>query len=143
MTLAKPTTSRALPKDVAKAFEAQPVKERAKLLLVRDLIFETAERTPGVGALTETLKWGEPAYLTEETKSGSTIRLGVPRGREQTCALYFICSTSLVDSFRSQFADDLTFDGDRAILLDTSKRLPKRALRACISMALTYHQNKH
>jgi hypothetical protein len=35
--------------------------------------------TPGVGALHETLKWGQPAYLTPETRSGTTLRLGVPK----------------------------------------------------------------
>lgn len=46
---------------------------------MRRLIVATAAETSGVGPLTEMLKWGEPAYLTEATVSGSTIRLGLPK----------------------------------------------------------------
>jgi hypothetical protein len=49
------------------------------LLALRRVIFATAAATPGVGVLTETLKWGEPAHVTAETASGSTIRLGWSR----------------------------------------------------------------
>jgi hypothetical protein len=61
---------------VAAAFSIFPAGVRARLLEVRELIFETAADIKGVGPLTETLKWGEPAYLTQATGSGSTIRLG-------------------------------------------------------------------
>ena len=37
---------------------------RARLLVLRELIFDTAEKTEGVGEIEETLKWNEPAYLT-------------------------------------------------------------------------------
>ena len=47
---------------------------REKLLLVRTLIFDIAKQTPVVGEIEETLKWGEPSYLTKN-KSGSTITL--------------------------------------------------------------------
>ncbi len=66
--------SRPMPAGVAAAFSVFPDRVRARLLEVRDLIFETAASAGGVGPLTETLKWGEPAYLTEATGSGSTIR---------------------------------------------------------------------
>jgi len=43
---------------VAAVFAAYPARVRAKLLALRRLILETAAKTPGVGALEETLKWG-------------------------------------------------------------------------------------
>ena len=61
---------------VARAFEACPAPARARLLALRELIFRTAAETPGMGGFDETLKWGEPAYLTAASKSGSTIRIG-------------------------------------------------------------------
>ena len=54
-----------IPTAVAAAFATFPVPVRDRLLHVRDLIFDTASQTDGVGALEETLKWGEPAYLTQ------------------------------------------------------------------------------
>ena len=59
---------------VAETFNAYPPKIRKRLIALRSLIFETADKTEGVGALEETLKWGEPAYLTSKSKSGSTVR---------------------------------------------------------------------
>ena len=61
---------------VARAFAACPAPARARLLALRDRIFRTAAETPGMGGFDETLKWGEPAYLTAASKSGSTIRIG-------------------------------------------------------------------
>ena len=60
---------------VAKIFAAYPPKLRKRLLAVRQMIFDVAKQTEGVGKLQETLKWGEPAYVTTETGSGSTIRI--------------------------------------------------------------------
>jgi hypothetical protein len=60
---------------VEAAFDAYSKPVKAKLLALRRLIFDTAKATKGVGALEETLKWGQPSYLTPETKSGSTIRI--------------------------------------------------------------------
>jgi hypothetical protein len=60
---------------VEAAFDAYPKPLKPKLLALRRLILDTARTTSGVGALEETLKWGQPSYLTPETKSGSTIRI--------------------------------------------------------------------
>ena len=66
-------TNDPMPADVAAVFSGFPERVRRRLLEVRDLIFETAADIEGVGPLTETLKWGEPAYLTRATGSGSTF----------------------------------------------------------------------
>jgi hypothetical protein len=60
---------------VARVFAAYPPEVRWKLGALRELIFATAAATEGVGTLEETLRWGEPAYVTSQTKSGSTIRI--------------------------------------------------------------------
>jgi hypothetical protein len=128
--------------DVAATFSAFPERVRARLLELRDLIFETAATIEGVGPLTETLKWGEPAYLTEATRSGSTIRLGWFRSSERECAVLFNCRTTLMDDFRSQFPDVFAYEKNRAILLDAREPLPKAPLSACLGMALTYHRRR-
>jgi hypothetical protein len=81
-------TSLPVPDAVAEALGrySEPVKLR--LLQVRDLIFAVAAETEGVGPLTETLKWGEPAYLTEASRSGTTIRLGVSKSAPDQCAVF-------------------------------------------------------
>ncbi|EAR24706.1 hypothetical protein A20C1_11526 [marine actinobacterium PHSC20C1] len=130
-----------MPSEVEATFNDWDEPMRGELLLLRDLILATAAETDGVGAITETLKWGEPAYLTSETRSGSTIRLA-PTNAKSThdYAMFFICSTNLVSDFRAQFGDTFTYEGDRAVLFTVGDTLPINELRECVRMALTYHQ---
>lgn len=106
------------------------------------MIFEVAMKTPGVGRLQETLKWGEPAYVTAESGSGSTIRINQRKGSEDEYAIYFHCQTTLIDTFRALFPDAFAFEGNRAIVFRKEQTVPKKELRHCIHMALTYHQRK-
>jgi hypothetical protein len=114
---------------------------RRSLLALRKLIFDTAASTAKVGELEETLKWGEPAYLTP-SKSGSTMRINWKRSSPSQYALCFICHTNLIETFRMLFPDDFTFEGNRAIVFHQAEPLPKDALAFCIAAALTYHLNK-
>lgn len=125
---------------VAHSFEAFPPGVRKKLLRLRELIFKVAAATPGVGELEETLKWGEPAYLTSQSKSGSTVRIGWKKSKPSQYAVYFNCQTTLVDSFRTLFPDDFSFEGNRALVFDETDAVPTDALAHCIGAALTYHR---
>ena len=123
--------------DVAARFASFPDPTRQGLLTLRRLIYETAETTPKVGRLEETLKWGQPAYLTPHSKSGSTIRLGLPK-----CggfAIYTHCQTSILADFRTQFPDDFVYEGNRAIHFRDGEALPLEKLRLLVRHALTYH----
>jgi hypothetical protein len=131
-----------MPVNVVAVFSAFPERVRAHLLEIRDLLFETAAAMEGVGPLTETLKWGEPAYLTQATGSGTTVRLGRSRSSERECAVLFNCRTTLADDFRSQFPNVFAYEKNRAILLDARKPLPKAPLSTCLGMALTYHRRR-
>jgi hypothetical protein len=126
---------------VAQVFNSYPPAIRRKLLVLRQLIFDTAQSTAGVGALEETLKWGEPAYVTP-SKSGSTIRINWKRSAPSQYALCFICHTNLVETFRMLFPNDFTYDGNRAIVFHQAEALPVETLAFCIAAALTYHSNK-
>lgn len=128
-----------LPEPVAQALARYPEPVRHRLLTIRELIFTIAAQTNGVGPLTETLKWGEPAYLTEASRSGSTIRLGMVRSAPDKCAVLFNCQTTLIDTFRAHFADDFTFEGNRALLLPATAPVPATPLALCLRAALTYH----
>jgi uncharacterized protein DUF1801 len=122
-------------------FEAYPQPVKSRLLALRRLIFDTADTTKGVGALEEALKWGQPSYLTAESKSGSTIRIDQVKAEAGRYAVYFHCQTDLVETFRELYPE-LRYSGNRAILLDAGEKLPEAALRHCIALALTYHARK-
>ena len=141
MTDARPRLPE-MPRDVVQAFDAFPTAVRRRLLQARRLIFETATKLEGVGPLTETLKWGEPAYLTEATGSGSTIQLGWFKSSDKDCAVFFNCQTTLVETFRERFPDIFAFEKNRAILLSASGPLPRTPLATCLAAALTYHQSR-
>lgn len=129
------------PPDVAASLGACPAAARAHLSALRALIFETAAARPEIGALTETLKWGQPSYLTEQTKSGTTIRLGWAEDGA-SISLFVHCQTSLVGEWRQRYDDALTFVGNREISIPTDAELPRAPLQHCVAMALTYHARK-
>jgi hypothetical protein len=127
---------------VKAVFESYPAPSRAKLLVLRELIFATAAATPAVGELEETLKWGEPAYATTKSKSGSLVRIAYKAAQPTQYAMYFICHTNLVETFKTMFPNDFKFEGNRAIVFEASDRIPTQELAYCITAALTYHANK-
>jgi len=127
---------------VSAVFSSYPKPINAKLLALRRLIFDTAKMTEGVGRLEETLKWGQPSYLTPETKSGSTIRIDQIKSAGNQYAIYFHCQTDLVETFRELYPSEFSYEGKRCILLDAAEKLPEPALRHCVALALTYHLKK-
>jgi hypothetical protein len=56
--------------------------------------------------------------------------------------VHFVCRTTLVDDFRSQFPDVFAYEKNRAVLLDAGEPLPEIPLSACLLMVLTYHRRR-
>ena len=125
-------------KDIKVKFDSYPDDIQPKMLELRQLILRVAGSDSKIGPIDEALKWGEPSFLTNQTKSGTTIRIDWKPKMPDQIGLYVHCQTSLVDTYRSMFPD-LRYEGNRAVLLDVNKPLPERELRLCIHMALTYH----
>jgi hypothetical protein len=48
---------------------------KSYLLEMRKIILDTAKKEKDVGAIEEVLRWGQPTFLTTESKSGTMIRL--------------------------------------------------------------------
>lgn len=128
--------------DVAAVFESYPFEIRSKLLFLRQLILETAADTEGVGEIEETLKWGEPSYLTPKTKSGSTIRIDWKKNKPNQYAIYFKCTSKLVSTFKIVYNGVFKFEDNRAIVFQIDEKIPEAELKRCISIGLTYHKVK-
>jgi hypothetical protein len=124
---------------VAAVFRAYAPATRKRLMALRETLFEVAAAIEGVGALTETLKWGQPSYLTEDTGSGTTVRIDRLKGDGGGYAIYFHCQSGLVGQFRELYPDTFTYAGKRAIKFGLDERLSLRELRHCIGLALTHH----
>lgn len=127
---------------VRQVFARYPRELRERLFDLRDLILTTAQETDGVGQIVECLKWGQPAYITERPKSGSTIRIDAVRGFDRSYGLFVHCQTRLVPMFRDHYDNTLSFAENRAIVLSLDDPLPVEPLKHCIAMALTYHRRR-
>ena len=127
---------------VALVIKSYPKNVQKQALALRALIFSTAQQDKRIGPLTETLKWREPSYLTQVTKSGTTLRFDWKAKAPEKIGIFVNCKTTLIDDFRSLFDKALTFEGSRAIWLNVNKPLPRDILQICIGKTLTYHMDK-
>lgn len=125
---------------VNKVFADYPDSVRQKMLALRKLVLAVAEDTDGLEKLEETLKWGEPSYLT---KHGSTVRMDWKQKTPDQYAVYFKCTSKLVPTFREIYPDSFTYEGNRAIVFSLDEAIPKEELKHCVKVALTYHKVKH
>ena len=123
---------------VAAAFAALAAPLQPPLLALRALIYDVAGDLP----LSETLKWGEPAYRPRAPRTGTTIRINALRGSTTHYALFVPCQTNLIEIYRDLYADHLSFEGKRAIILSVADALPEAMMRHCIALALSYHSNR-
>lgn len=126
--------------EVEQIFNNYPDGVRDKMLYLRELVIETAKETDEITEMEETLKWGEPGYIT---KHGSTLRMDWKPKTPNQYAMYFQCTSRLVPTFRWLFGDHFDFEGKRAIVFSVDDEVPAGELKLCIKAALTYHKVKH
>jgi hypothetical protein len=128
--------------EVAAVFGSYPERIRSKLMFLRQLIYETAASIEEIGKLEETLKWGEPSYLTPKSKSGSTIRIAWKESYGERYSIFFKCTANLVPAFRDRYPQTFKYGGNRSIDFNSNDDVPVKELKQCIALALTYHRNK-
>jgi hypothetical protein len=120
-------------------FKSYPTKIAPKLKYLRELVLETASELE-LENLEETLKWGEPSYLA---KKGSTLRMDWKAKNPNQYAMYFKCTSKLVETFKKIHSDTFKYEKNRAIIFNLDDKVPKEALKECIRATLTYHNVKH
>ncbi len=124
---------------VKEIINSYPELARDRLNHLRDLILDTASEIDGIGALEETLKWGEPSYLT---KHSSTIRIDWKEKSPGQYAIYFKCTSKLLPTFKIIHKNKFKYEGNRAIVFSLNDKIPESELKQCIRMALSYHKVK-
>jgi len=115
-------------------------KDAQSALSQLDVLIYSVANDLEIADITESIKWGEPCY---SCKTGSPIRCDWKLKTPQQYYLFFNCQTKLVDTFRELYAETLTFQGNRAIVLNLNGALPEEAIRHCIELALNYKKIKH
>ena len=126
------------PKDVAAVLSEAPRLARTRLGTLRRWIYETAAADSEIGELQETLKWGEPAYLTRKGR-GTTLRIAYKPKAPDKVFVFVHCQTTLIEAFRVSHGKSLSFEGNRAVVVEVDEALPENALRAFFRAALRYH----
>ncbi|MCB0807268.1 MAG: DUF1801 domain-containing protein [Bacteroidales bacterium] len=125
---------------IKEVFDKYPPHIKPKIENLRRLILEAAGELKHVAEVEETLKWGEPSYLT---KTGSTVRIDWKDKKPDQYAIYFKCTSKLVSTFRMVYNKTFRYEGDRAIIFKLDDEIPEAALKACIKAALNYHKVKN
>ncbi|MCQ8878633.1 DUF1801 domain-containing protein [Pseudoalteromonas shioyasakiensis] len=131
--------SKKMDASVKRKFSTYPAAAVVVLNQVRELILDVAEQD-GITELEETLKWGEPSYIS---KIGSTIRFDYKDKAPQHFYIYFNCNTKLVETFKELYGDIFVYQGNRALVFELDQALPNKELAHCISLALRYKKIKH
>lgn len=126
--------------EVELVFASYPEFVRNKMLTLRKLVIEKAQEIEEIAYLEETLKWGEPSYLT---KNGSTLRMDWKSKSPNQYAMYFKCTSRLVETFKLVFKNIFDYEGTRAIVFQINDEIPINELKECIKATLTYHKVKH
>ncbi len=125
--------------EVSRIINSYPNNAKEKLLFLRGLIIEAATELKII-KIEETLKWGEPSYIT---KNGSTIRIDWKNKHPNHYSIFFNCKTKLVDTFRELYKDQLTFKGNREIIFKMDEKIAVEELKHCLKLALTYKSCKN
>ncbi|MCB0746716.1 MAG: DUF1801 domain-containing protein [Ignavibacteriae bacterium] len=125
---------------VKQKFKKYPKNINPKIKHLRKLIIDVANSDETITEIEETLKWGEPSYLT---KNGSTLRIDWKEKTPNQYAMYFKCTSKLVPTFKEVFGDLFTYENTRAILFDLDEEIPEDELKICISLTLNYHKVKN
>ena len=125
---------------VKDVFDNYPETVQHQLSYLRALVISVASEISGLVTLEETLKWGEPSYLT---KQGSTIRMDWKAKNPEQYAIYFKCTSKLVPTFKTIYKNIFEYEDNRAIVFKLNDIIPETELKSCISMALRYHKIKH
>lgn len=121
-------------------FANYPDSVRKSMQYLRELVRETAEEIESIEKLEETLKWGEPSFIT---KGGSTLRIDWKAKTPHQYAMYFQCTSRLVNTFKLVFGTQFKYEGNRAIVFQLDQKIPQEQLKECIKASLTYHNVKH
>ncbi len=121
-------------------FANYPDFVKDKMHYLRELIIETAEEIPEITDLEETLKWGEPSFLT---KTGSTLRIDWKEKTPNQYQMYFKCTSKLVETFKFVFGELFEYEKNRAIIFQLEQEIPVSELKKCIKATLMYHKVKN
>lgn len=124
---------------MTQAIDGWPAPAQDAFCKLRGIVLDTANRIPDLTVL-ETLKWGQPSWLPDRPRVGSTLRANWVPARPNDLTLYVHCQTTLAATMRDLYPDAFDFEGNRALHIPLDRPLPEQALAHCADLTLTYHR---
>jgi len=125
--------------DIQAKIDTYPTHAKKKFLALRALVYLAAKEL-NINKVEETLKWGEPSYLT---KTGSTIRIDWKASTPDKIYIFFNCKSVLIQTLKELYPDQLSLEGNRAVVMKIDNMPNDAIIKHCFSMALNYHKIKH
>ena len=104
-------------------------------------LFDSVAAEAGIGALDNSLKWGQPSWRPIKPRTGATLRLGWSNAAPDTLSIYVDCKTNLAARF-SDIYPAIVNDGRRMISFSMPLDGQQTALRHLAAMTFTYHLRK-
>lgn len=127
-----------LPNAVSDVVAAWPKAAQSRFHEIRGIVFDATKDIARL-TLVETLKWGEPSWLPDRARIGSTLRVAWSDKSPDQIGLFVNCNTAIGDTMRQLYPADFTYDGTRALRLPLQGALPVQAIAHCAVLTLTWH----
>ncbi len=115
--------------------EEYPPEIRKRFQEFRNLVMQVLSEIESVSRLDINIKWGEPSF---RSNIGSPFRFGWKPTNPNNFGIYFICTTTLVETFKQLYPGLFKFDENRGLIFNLNNTLPKEPLDHCLKLALTY-----
>lgn len=105
-------------------------------------LFHEIARENDLGRLSESLKWGQPAWRPERPRTGSTLRLNWSPAAVDHLAFYVDCKTDLAARMQHLYPALPFNDGRRHIAISLAGPLPEKAIAHLAVMTFAYHRKR-
>lgn len=127
--------------DLLKTFALWPDTAQNAALAIRTLCWRVAEAAE-TGPLSESLKWGQPAWRPQKPRIGSTLRLSWRADAPDHLDLFVDCKTDIAARVTNAFPQAFDSDARRRLTIATGVPMPSDALWHLARTTLTYHRSK-
>ena len=124
-------------KEVETKYKSYPSTVNRELLDLSKLILVVVRKDKDIDFIEETLKWGEPSFLTKT--SGSTLRIDWKERNPNYINIFVNCRTKLISIFKDLYPNDFEYVGNREIRLPLGGKYSKNKLKKCIELVLKYN----
>jgi hypothetical protein len=116
-----------------------PPHIRAQFQEIRTLILAAAQGA-AVGPISESLKWGQPAWRPKRARQGSTLRLMWQENTPASLALFVDCKTSLSATMEEIYPTEFIYENNRALRLPAGRPLPAQAIDHLARLTFAYQR---